>query len=100
MKSSREKTIFHKGVLESAGLGEVAFFLKKAKQNILYAEMTLEHTDFSSTRELVGLHEKANRLRDLIAEMSSDIEAAGNSFVEEIERREFEEDEAPVVESE
>ena len=77
----RKNTKFYKGVLESAGLGEVSFFLKKAKQNILYAAMALENTDFSSLDELPAIQAKIVRLRDFVAEIGDDIDQAEQTLV-------------------
>ena len=92
MKISREKTRFYRGVLENAGLGEVAFFLKKAKQNILYAEMALQHTDFSSTRHIAAMQDRIGQMRDLMAALSGDMEKTEAELISAVAKKEFEED--------
>lgn len=89
METGRKNSKFHRGVLENAGLGEVAFFLKKAKQNILYAATALEHTDFSSFDEFSALQANVVRLRDLVAEVSDGMEKAELQLVNAVARREF-----------
>jgi hypothetical protein len=83
MIPGRKNLKFNRGALENAGLGEVAFFLKKAKQEVLYAAMALEHTDFSSFDEVTALQAKLVKLRDLVAEVSGDIEQAGIALAHE-----------------
>jgi hypothetical protein len=56
---SRKNTVFHRGYLESAGLGEVSYFLKKARLNIDYAIFSLEHTDFSEAGKILSDAETA-----------------------------------------
>ena len=88
-RQGRKNLKIGRGVLENAGLGEVSFFLKKAKQNVLYAAMALEHTDFSSFDELPAIQAKLVKLRDLIAEVSDGIERTEQNLVAEIAEREF-----------
>jgi hypothetical protein len=92
MIPGRKNLKMNRGVLENAGLGEVAFFLKKAKQEVLYASMALEHTDFSSFGELTALQAKLVKLRDLVAEVSGDIDMTGHRLASEIIEREFSSD--------
>lgn len=88
MDKGRKNIKFYRGVLESAGLGEVSFFLKKAKQDVLYATMALENTDFSSFDELPALQAKIVNLRDFIANLSESIENAELKLVAETVERE------------
>ena len=90
--AGRKNPKFYRGVLENAGLGEVAFFLKKAKQNLLYAVVALENTDFSSFDELSAIQAKIVKLRDFIAELSDDMEQTEQRLVAEVVRRESSED--------
>ena len=90
-KTGREKPRFYRGVLENAGLGEAAFFLKKAKQDVLYAATAIEHTDFSAI-EVAGLQGKIDGLRNLIAEVSGDIENAESGLAAAVAQREFSDD--------
>lgn len=92
MIHGRKNLKFSRGVLENAGLGEVAFFLKKAKQEVLYAAMALEHTDFSSFDEVTALQAKLVRLRDLVAEVSGDIDGAAQSLATEALAQEMDKD--------
>ena len=88
MTTGRKNLKFYRGVLENAGLGEVAFFLKKAKQEVLYAALALEHTDFSSYNEVIALQAKLVKLRNLVAEVSGDIDSTEQSIASEIIERE------------
>ena len=92
MNPSRKNLNFNRGVLENAGLGEAAFFLKKAKQNILYAAMVLEHTDFSSFDELTALQANIVKLRDLIVVVSEGMDQAERNLVAEVASKEFSDD--------
>ena len=92
MNPSRKNLNFNRGVLENAGLGEAAFFLKKAKQNILYAAMALEHTDFSSFDELTALQANIVKLRDLIVVVSEGMDQAERNLVAEVASKEFSDD--------
>lgn len=92
MNPSRKNLNFNRGVLENAGLGEAAFFLKKAKQNILYAAMALEHTDFSSFDELTALQANIVKLRDLIVVVSEGMDQAERNLVAEVANKEFSDD--------
>jgi hypothetical protein len=83
MIPGRKNLKIHRGVLENAGLGEVAYFLKKAKQEVLYAAMALEHTDFSSFDEVTALQAKLVKLRDLVAEVSGDIDRTEQAIASE-----------------
>lgn len=88
MTTGRKNLKFYRGVLENAGLGEVAFFLKKAKQEVLYAALALEHTDFTSYNEVIALQAKLVKLRNLVAEVSGDIDRTEQSIASEIIERE------------
>lgn len=92
MTTGRKNLKFYRGVLENAGLGEVAFFLKKAKQEVLYAALALEHTDFSSLDEVTAIQAKLVRLRDLVAEVSNDIDTTEQKLASEILERELSDD--------
>ena len=75
-----------KGVLENAGLGEVAFYLKKAKQNLSYAEYTLSNTDFSEVASRSKtIDKKIQLLRNTILELDEEIENIGLDIVRELE---------------
>jgi hypothetical protein len=87
--TGRKNPKIYRGVLENAGLGEVAFFLKKAKQEILYAVMALEHTDFSSFDEFNAIQAKIVKLRGLITEISDDMSRAEKRLMDEVVEREF-----------
>lgn len=89
MNQGRKNLKIGRGVLEHAGLGEVAFFLKKARQNILYAEMALEHTDFSSFDELTALQANLVKLKGLIVEVSEGMDQAERNLVTAVAEKEF-----------
>ena len=81
MRPGRKNLKFFRGVLESAGLGEVAFFLKKAQQNISFAKVSLDNTDFSSFSKLPAIQEKIARIRNLIGEVDQDISSTEQSLL-------------------
>jgi hypothetical protein len=88
--SGRKNPFIYKGVLESAGLGEVAYFLEKAKENIRYAAFTLDHTDFDTAKR--SLHASAGRFDDLgrlLAELQQAVESIGNEVAEDLIEDEF-----------
>lgn len=79
----------YKGVLENAGLGETAFYLKKAKTYLSYAEYALDNTDFESVvSKSKSLHQKIEGIKQLILELDDGIDSLGNELVEEIGNRE------------
>ena len=45
MKASSRNSRFYRGALEHAGLGEAAYFLRKAKSFIAHAQTSLENLD-------------------------------------------------------
>ena len=85
---------FH-GVLESAGLGEVGYYLKKAKTNLGYAEYTLNSTDFSEiTDRARDLKKKIANLHNTIVEIDVEIDrvmADMATAIEEVKESEEEE---------
>jgi hypothetical protein len=86
--TGRENPKFYRGVLESAGLAEVSFFLKEAEKNILYATIALENTDFSSFDELHALQAKIVKLRGFVAEIGEDMGRAELELVAAVEKKE------------
>ena len=76
-----------KGVLENAGLGEVAFYLKKAKQNLAYAGYALDNTDFDEVREKSkGINRKVELLKNTILEIDEEIDNLGLELMGAIEK--------------
>lgn len=59
----RKYLSFHRGVLESAGLGETAHFLKKARQNLEYAKFSLDNTEFAD--ELTAFDSVSSKISEL-----------------------------------
>lgn len=92
MTIGRKNLKFYRGVLESAGLGEVAFFLKKAKQDVLYAALALENTDFSAFAEFNAIQAKLVKLRDLVAEVGGDINSTERTLASQVIEREMSDD--------
>lgn len=93
--NGRKNTFIYKGVLESAGLSEVAYFLEKAKENVRYATFALEHTDFETAKQ--SLHASAGRFDDLgrlLSELQTAVESIGNEVAEELIEKEFAVEEA------
>ena len=91
---NRKSPKLYKGVLENSSLAEVAFFLKKAKQNIAYASMALEQTDFTSALEEVkGLSDKITLMTQALADVSFSINHLEGQMIREVARAESSEDE-------
>ena len=83
------KTAIFKGVLENAGLGEFAFYLKKAKTNLGYAVYALDNTDFSEvTTKSKKIEQKIQLLRQTIVEIDEEIEGLGLEIAEAVEESE------------
>ena len=76
-----------KGVLENAGLGEVAFYLKKAKQQLAYAEYALDNTNFSDAlSRSKKIEVKIQLIRNTILELDEEIENLGLDLINELEK--------------
>ena len=80
------KTKF-RGVLENAGLGEVAFYLKKVKTNLAYAGFALENTQFEEVRnKSKKIDKKIELLKNTILEIDDEIDNLGLELAEELEK--------------
>lgn len=103
-ETGRKFTGIYRGSLESAGLGELAYFLKKAKSQIDNARFTLDNTDFSRSLEILkNATEKISAIDRLIVDMRNDLEMAEQAALismEEKETRETEESEEKAKEAE
>jgi len=77
--------------MESAGLGEAAHFLRKAKQQIVYAQFALENID--QTDALESTKTRIGTLINAIGEAMSEIETTEVALVEEAEQKDMEETE-------
>lgn len=62
-ENSRKVAVIHTGALEAAGLGEVAYFLRKARQQIDHARFALENIDFSRSAKM--LEDAGTRVDDI-----------------------------------
>ena len=92
MNKGRKNISFYKGVLESAGLGEVSYFLKKAKQNLAHASFALENTDFSSVIEdMASLSDRIDGLKESMNVINLDIEKVELGLVNRVVSAEEEE---------
>ena len=89
-----KKTVFQRGVLENAGLGEIAYFLKKAKQNIDFARFSLQNTDFSESAAVFDtVSSRATAMDTLLVEMRDEIDRVSVVILDtarEAEQRESE----------
>jgi len=93
MNRGRKTSNFIRGTLESAGLGEIAYFLGKAKQNVQFAVTALEGTDFSlSMRVLSDGEARLDSIRRAVYEMDELLEMVHSDIAEEIENKEEGED--------
>ena len=92
MNKGRKTSNFIKGTLESAGLGEVAYFLGKAKQNVQFAVMALEDTDFTlSRRTLADGEARLDSIRKAVYEMDELLEMVHSNIAGEIDNKEEDE---------
>lgn len=72
--------------MEGAGLGEAAFFLNKAKQQISYAQIALENIDQSHALDATVV--RLNALIQGIGEAMFEIETSESELVEAAEEHE------------
>ena len=89
----RKYLSFHRGVLESAGLGEVSYFLKKARQQLENARFALEHTEFSD--DVTSIDAVSSKILDLnrnIVEMFVELDRAELQLATSASNREAEEE--------
>lgn len=92
--SGGKNTRFYGGVLESAGLSEVAYFLKKARQDVIYAAVSMQNAELKSVRdEVEGGLMKIESITSSIDELSRQIDALEQAAVNEVVRREYEDTE-------
>ena len=95
------KSSFYSGVMESAGLGEVAYFLKAVKKNLAYACFALDNTSFTEiSTKAKGLEKKIVSLKNMLQELDLEIENLGQALAEEIEDAKEAEDNKENQESE
>jgi hypothetical protein len=87
---SRKNLRFYSGVLENAGLTEVAYCLKKAKQNIAYADFAFQNTDFEESKShIADCSRKLIELSGLIRSVQESIDQAEQSAVQSVIKRDF-----------
>lgn len=90
-ESSRKFTDIQRGALEAAGLGEVAYFLKKARHQLDFAKFALRNIDFSRSEELIdSAQSRVDDIERIISEMNSDLQNAEQSALLAAEEREEE----------
>lgn len=91
---SNKTRLLYKGVLENAGLGEVAHFLKKAKTNLSYALYALDNTDFEEVgNKSKSINKKIELLKNTILEIDDEIDNLAGELANEVEKiNETEED--------
>lgn len=81
-----KSTKYIKGTLEREGMGEVAYFFKKAGQNIAYADYALDNTKFEkSLLKVKAIAAKLAEIRKLSSEVIVAIDEASASICNEIE---------------
>ena len=79
----------YRGALEKEGLSEVAYYFKKAEQNIQYAAYALDNTRFSDALlKISDINRKLAEIRRLTEEVVSGIDAASLSIYEKLQDRE------------
>jgi hypothetical protein len=79
---SRRISRFRRGDLVSSGLGEAAYYLKKAKQNLSFAIFGLENADFDEAAEVLkGEDLSVESLTKKIAEMIAAVNRAEGKLI-------------------
>jgi hypothetical protein len=89
IESGRRISRFYAGAMESAGLGEAAHFLRKAKQQIVYAKFALENMEKADALDLTG--HRVSAIIESIGEALSELETTEMALVVEAEEKEEEE---------
>ncbi len=77
--------------MESAGLGEAAHFLRKAKQQIVYAQFALDNIDQTDMLDVTTA--RISSLINSIAEAMAEIENAEIDLAAKAEEKDMEESE-------
>jgi len=91
-ENNRKISNIQRGALESAGLGEVAFFLRNARKQIDHAKFALENIDFSRSCELLeSAKTRVAEIERLMVEMRVDLERAEMAALSSAEEAEEEE---------
>ena len=85
-KSSRFSR-FYAGALESAGLGEAAFFLRKAKQNLSYALYAIENMDPEGN--ITFGSDRISKIVEDIGVALAELELGEQILIQESERMDF-----------
>ena len=84
-----KNTKYIKGSLEREGLGEVAYYFKKANQNVSYATYALDNLEFSdATKTIKSVASKLEEIRRLANDVVAEIDAASAQICEEAEKKE------------
>lgn len=93
-RTSRKYPQFTRGVLETSGLSEVSYFLRRAMQQVGHAKFTLDHTDFSdSIKALSALGPKVDLMSKLISDIQDDLVFIETDLARAVEAREDSEEE-------
>lgn len=88
-ESSRRIAVIHKGALEAAGLGEVAYFLRKARQQLDHAKFALENIDFSRSAEMLqNAGSRVDAIEKLMLDMRDDLSKAEQAALVSVEEKE------------
>lgn len=84
------KTIgVQRGALEAAGLGEVSYFLKKARQQLEHAKYALDEIDFSRSAELLSdAQSRIDAMDRMMVEIRVDLEKAEQAALLTVEEKE------------
>lgn len=86
---SRRIAVIHKGALEAAGLGEVSYFLRKARQQIDHARFALENIDFSRSAEMLdSTGARVDEIEKLMLDMRDDLSRAEQAALGSVEEKE------------
>ena len=82
---SRKNASFIRGVLENSSLGEVAYYVRKAKTSIDYAEYTLQNAELKGTEELLKpLQDKMAVLETALIEAKVEFDALTEKMISKV----------------
>jgi hypothetical protein len=80
---------YYKGTLEREGMGEVAYYFKKAGQNIAFATYSLDNAGFQdSSLRVKAIIDKVEEIKRLAGEVVAEIDKASIEICESAEAKE------------
>lgn len=93
-----KNTKYVKGTLEREGMAEVAYFFRKANQQIAYAGYALDGIEFSdAVKSIKSVASKLEEIKKLTNDIVAEIDNASVQICEAIEKKEEAKSDRPVV---